>query len=166
VQPASAVLDEHQHVQPPDQDGVNMKEVDGEDPGTLGMQELLPGRAVPAGSGIDAPGSDDLIDGRRRSYRTRPVRRRSTAFSCRSTGKSAGRPVTAAHHGSRGNDHRMSSQEVLSGTRPANHHHARPAAVTPGQSHDRVFGRRRTGPGGPDSGFLGQPGCALGAGLR
>jgi hypothetical protein len=72
------------------------------------------------------------------------------------------RPVTAATTAAAPKDHRMSSQEVLSGTWPANHHHAGPAAVTPGQSRDRVFGRHRTGPGGPDSGFPGQPGRVRG----
>jgi hypothetical protein len=45
VQPAATVLDEHQHVQPCQQHRVNVQEVDGQDPGGLGAQELLPRRA-------------------------------------------------------------------------------------------------------------------------
>jgi len=39
------VLDEHQHVKPSQQHGVNAQEIDREDPGGLGVQELPPGRA-------------------------------------------------------------------------------------------------------------------------
>jgi hypothetical protein len=45
VHPAGAVLDEHQDVQSPEEHGIHVQEVDGEDPGGLGMQELPPGRA-------------------------------------------------------------------------------------------------------------------------
>jgi hypothetical protein len=45
VHPAGTVLDEHQDVQSPEEHGVHVQEVDGEDPGGLGMQELPPGRA-------------------------------------------------------------------------------------------------------------------------
>jgi hypothetical protein len=45
VHPAGTVLDEHQDVQSPEEHGVRVQEVDGEDPGGLGMQELPPGRA-------------------------------------------------------------------------------------------------------------------------
>jgi hypothetical protein len=48
VHPAGTVLDEHQDVQSPEEHGVHVQEVDGEDPGGLGMQELPPGRAWPA----------------------------------------------------------------------------------------------------------------------
>jgi hypothetical protein len=43
-----------------------MQEVDGEDPGCLGMQELPPGRARAARRRIDASGVQDLPDGGRR----------------------------------------------------------------------------------------------------
>jgi hypothetical protein len=45
VHPAGAVLDEHQDVQSLEQHGVHVQEVDCEDPGGLGVQELPPGRA-------------------------------------------------------------------------------------------------------------------------
>jgi hypothetical protein len=64
VHPAVAVLDEHQDVQPLQADGVHVQEVDGEDPGGLGVQELPPGRAAAAWRRIDARGSQDLVDGR------------------------------------------------------------------------------------------------------
>jgi hypothetical protein len=44
VHPAGAVLDEHQDVQPDQRHRVNVKKVDGEDPGGLGVQEVPPGR--------------------------------------------------------------------------------------------------------------------------
>ncbi len=40
-------------------------EHDREDPSGLRMQKLPPGRAVPARRGIDARGSQDLVDGGR-----------------------------------------------------------------------------------------------------
>jgi hypothetical protein len=40
VHPASAVFDEHQDVQPFQQDGIDVQEVPGEDPGGLSVQEL------------------------------------------------------------------------------------------------------------------------------
>jgi hypothetical protein len=45
VHAAGAVLDENQDVQPLQQHSVHVQEVDGEDPGGLGVQELPPGRA-------------------------------------------------------------------------------------------------------------------------
>jgi hypothetical protein len=48
------------------QHSVDVKEVDCEDPGCLRVQELPPGRTVPARRGIDARGTQDLIDGGRR----------------------------------------------------------------------------------------------------
>jgi hypothetical protein len=45
MHPPGAVLDEHQDVQSLQQHGVHVEEVDGEDPGGLGVQELPPGRA-------------------------------------------------------------------------------------------------------------------------
>ena len=60
------MLDEHQDVQSIQQHGVHVEEVDGEDPGGLGVQELPPGRACAAGSRIDARRTQDLPDGGRR----------------------------------------------------------------------------------------------------
>jgi hypothetical protein len=45
VHPTGAMLDEDQDVQSLQQDRIDMQEVDREDPGGLGVQELLPGRA-------------------------------------------------------------------------------------------------------------------------
>jgi hypothetical protein len=45
---------------------VDVQEVSGEGPGGLRVQELPPGRAVPARRGVDARGAQDLIDGGRR----------------------------------------------------------------------------------------------------
>jgi hypothetical protein len=59
---AGAVLDKHQDIQSLQQHGVNVEEVDGEDPGRLGAHELPPGRACAAGSRIDARISQDLPD--------------------------------------------------------------------------------------------------------
>ena len=66
VHPAGAVLDEHQDVQPFQQHGVDVQEVDCEDPGGLGVQELAPGRACASRRRADARSSQDLIDGGRR----------------------------------------------------------------------------------------------------
>jgi hypothetical protein len=66
VHPAAAVLNEHQHVNALQQHGVHMQEIDREDPGGLGVQELLPGRARPAWRRINARGMQDLPHGRRR----------------------------------------------------------------------------------------------------
>ena len=66
VHPAGAVLDKHQDVQPVQQHGVCVQEIHREDPGGLGVQELPPGRARPAGSRIDARGMQDLPHRRRR----------------------------------------------------------------------------------------------------
>jgi hypothetical protein len=66
VHPAGAVLDEHQDVQPGQQHSIDMEEIDGEDSGGLRVQELPPSRACSARRGIDARGTQDLVDGRRR----------------------------------------------------------------------------------------------------
>jgi hypothetical protein len=63
MHPATAVLDEHQDVQSLQQHSVHVEEVDREDPGSLGVQELPPGRACATGSWIDARGTRDLPDG-------------------------------------------------------------------------------------------------------
>ena len=60
VQPAGAVLDEHQHVQPLEQHRLHHQEVTGDDGVRLGGQELPPGRPGPPGRGIDARGVQDL----------------------------------------------------------------------------------------------------------
>jgi hypothetical protein len=44
-----AVLDDDQHVEAAEEDGVDVSEVDGEDRVGLGGQELLPGRSRAAG---------------------------------------------------------------------------------------------------------------------
>ena len=59
---AGAVLDEHQDVQSLQLHGVHLEEVDGENPGGLGTQELPPGRACAAGSRLDARVAQDLPD--------------------------------------------------------------------------------------------------------
>jgi len=46
-----------------------MEEVDGEDPGGLGAQELVPGRARAARRRADTRSSQDFIDGGRRDPR-------------------------------------------------------------------------------------------------
>ena len=45
MHPAGAVLDEHQHVDALQQHGVHVQEINREDPGGLGVQELPPRRA-------------------------------------------------------------------------------------------------------------------------
>ena len=47
---------------------VNMQEIDGQDSGGLRVQELPPGRAIPARRRVDARGAEDLVD---RGYRDR-----------------------------------------------------------------------------------------------
>jgi hypothetical protein len=47
-----------------------MQEVGRQDPGRLRVQELPPGRAVPAWCRVDADGAQDLIDGGRRDRDT------------------------------------------------------------------------------------------------
>jgi hypothetical protein len=50
-------------MQPLQQHGIHVKEIDREDPGGLGVQELPPGRARAARRRSDARDSQDLIDG-------------------------------------------------------------------------------------------------------
>jgi len=54
MHPAGTVLDEHQHIDALQQHGVHVQEIDREDPGGLGCQELPPRRAGPARRRIDA----------------------------------------------------------------------------------------------------------------
>ncbi len=56
------MFDEHQDVQALQQHGVHVEEVHSEDPGSLGMQELPPGRARAARCRIDARSAQDLPD--------------------------------------------------------------------------------------------------------
>ena len=60
------MLDEHQDIPSLAQHGVHVQEVDREDPGCLGVQELPPGRARAARRWIDARSMQDLPDGGRR----------------------------------------------------------------------------------------------------
>src|ERR1017187_8593778 len=66
VHPASVVLDEYQHAQPVQQHGIDVKKIDGQDPGGLGVQELPPRRAIPARCGTGTRRAQDLIDSGRR----------------------------------------------------------------------------------------------------
>jgi hypothetical protein len=72
VSTAGAVLDHDQRVDPPEQHGVHMDEVDREDPVGLGGQELLPRRARVAGRGIDPGVVQDLPDGGGRNLVAEP----------------------------------------------------------------------------------------------
>ena len=69
MDPAGAMFDEHQDIQSLQQHGVHVQEVDREDPGCLGVQELPPCRGRAAWGGIDACGVQDLPDGGRRGSR-------------------------------------------------------------------------------------------------
>jgi hypothetical protein len=60
MHPAVAVLDEDQDVEALEQHGVHVQEVDGEDPGGLGVQELPPRGPRAAPCPIDARGMQDL----------------------------------------------------------------------------------------------------------
>jgi hypothetical protein len=56
---------EHQDVQPPEEHGIHVQEIDCEDPGGLGAQELPPARARASRCRIDARGMQDLPHGGR-----------------------------------------------------------------------------------------------------
>jgi hypothetical protein len=60
------MLDEHQHVNALQQHDVHMQEIDRDDPGGLGVQELPPARARAPRCRIDARGMQDLPHGRQR----------------------------------------------------------------------------------------------------
>jgi hypothetical protein len=60
VHSTATVLDEYQHVDALQQHGVHVQEIDREDPGGLGCQELPPRRAGPARRRIDARSTQDL----------------------------------------------------------------------------------------------------------
>ncbi len=63
---ASAVLDEHEDIHSLQQHGIHVQEIDREDPGSLGAQELPPCGARAARCRINAGGVQDLPDGGRR----------------------------------------------------------------------------------------------------
>ena len=67
VHPAGTVRDERQRVHALQQHGVHVQEIDREDPGGLGCQELPPRRAGQARRRINARSMKDLPDGRRRN---------------------------------------------------------------------------------------------------
>ena len=62
------MLDEHQDIQSPQEHGVHVQEIDGDDPGSLGVQELPPARARAPRCRIDARGMQDLPHGGRRDH--------------------------------------------------------------------------------------------------
>ena len=72
MHPAGTMLDEHQHVHALQQHGVHVQEIDREDPGGLGCQELPPRRAGPTRRPIDARSPQDLPHGGRRGPGQRP----------------------------------------------------------------------------------------------
>jgi hypothetical protein len=65
VESAGVVLDEHQHIQPPQEHRLHHQEVTGDDRVSLGGQELPPGRPGPPRRGIGAGGVQDLPYGGR-----------------------------------------------------------------------------------------------------
>ena len=60
VQPSGTVLDEHQHVQPPEQHRFHHEKVAGDDRVCLDGQELPPAQPGPPGRRINASGVQDL----------------------------------------------------------------------------------------------------------
>jgi len=66
VHEASAVLDEEQHVQAPQEHGIDVEEVRRQDGLGLSFQERPPGLPGPRGCRIDAGALEDLPDRRRR----------------------------------------------------------------------------------------------------
>jgi hypothetical protein len=106
-------------------------------------------------AGVTGKISDQRLRGRSRasaashtlsagSYRTRPMWRRSAAFSCRSTSNSAAfarspRNTRTATPSTR----HVSRQTILNSTRPASHFRVMPAGDSAGQPLNRVFGRHK-----------------------
>src|SRR6185312_10455237 len=82
VHPAGAELDEHQDIQSLAQHGVRVQEVDREDPDSLDVQELPPGRARAARRWIDARSVQDLPDSGRADRHAELQRRDSAVRSC------------------------------------------------------------------------------------
>jgi hypothetical protein len=68
VHPAATMLDEYQHVPALQQHGVHVQEIDREDPGGLGCQELPPARTRAPRCRIDARSTQDLPHGGRRNH--------------------------------------------------------------------------------------------------
>jgi hypothetical protein len=66
VHPAGAVFDEHQDMQSLEEHGVHVQEIDCDDPGGLGVQELPPARARASRCRIDACRMQNLPHGGRR----------------------------------------------------------------------------------------------------
>jgi hypothetical protein len=60
VYPAGAMFDEHQDMQSPEEHGVHVQEIDCDDPGSLGVQELPPARTPASRCWIDAGSTQDL----------------------------------------------------------------------------------------------------------
>jgi hypothetical protein len=65
VHPAGLDLHHEEHVQAPEEHGVNVQEVACQDPGCLGGQELPPGRRRPAWRGCEPGYGQDPLDGSR-----------------------------------------------------------------------------------------------------
>jgi hypothetical protein len=65
VYPPGLDLHHEEHVQAPEEHGVDVEEVGGQDPGCLGGQELAPGRRRPAWRGGEPGGGHDPADGSR-----------------------------------------------------------------------------------------------------
>ena len=63
MHPAGAMLDEYQDIQSSQQHSVHVQEVDRDDPGGLGVQELPPARTRAARCWIDAGSTQDLPHG-------------------------------------------------------------------------------------------------------
>ncbi len=68
MHPAGAMLDEHQHIQPLQQHGVHVQEIDCQDPCGLGCEELPPGWSRPSRRRINACSAEDLISRCRGRY--------------------------------------------------------------------------------------------------
>ena len=60
------MFDEHQDIQSPEEHGVHVQEIDGDDPGSLSVQELPPARTRAPWCRIDADSTQDLPHGGRR----------------------------------------------------------------------------------------------------
>jgi len=63
VHAATVVLDYEEDVEAPQEDGVDVGEVDGEDRVCLRGEELSPGRTGPSGRGIESGALQDSPDG-------------------------------------------------------------------------------------------------------
>jgi hypothetical protein len=72
VDTAGVQLDEEQHVQPPQPDGIDGEEVAGQDPGGLSAQERPPGRRCTPWSGIKPVAAQGRPDRRGRDLDTQP----------------------------------------------------------------------------------------------